>query len=127
MQARRCISSSSFAFSLSLMAVRTGATSTDPEQEGKRCCVANRDAHRTAARCGHGGKPPAYPQTAAAITDRSLPASMPVELRSRILARAADDECQCDCAECEADDCVDCRILIAMTRKLPLRVFNALR
>ncbi len=55
----------------------------------------------------------AYPQTAAELTSRSLPASMPAELRARISLRAADDDldddqCQCDCEECLAGECDDC-------------------
>jgi hypothetical protein len=51
---------------------------------------------------------PAYPQTAAAITDRSLPSSMPIELRNRILARSDEDMCACPCPECLDGDCDNC-------------------
>lgn len=55
---------------------------------------------------------PAYPETAAGLS-RSLPASMPIELRNRILLRAAgngegDGECDCTCEECKSGDCVNC-------------------
>jgi uncharacterized protein len=53
----------------------------------------------------------AYPQTAAGLS-RSLPASMPIELRNRILLRAADDDedgkCDCNCPECLDGDCSQC-------------------
>ena len=48
---------------------------------------------------------PAYP--ASSSEARSLPASMPVELRKRI-ERRDDEECSCDCAECQAGNCADC-------------------
>ncbi len=68
---------------------------------------------------------PAYPGTAAGLSDRGLPATMPAELRSKILQRAtdmdvdpnldadldqaaADDPCECDCSECEAGECAEC-------------------
>jgi HK97 family phage prohead protease len=100
------ITSSSFAFTIADDG-EDWSDVPDPEQEGKRCAL------RTVTRIGklHDVSTvcsPAYPETAAGITDRSLPTSMPIELRNRILARAEDDECQCDCAECEADDCADC-------------------
>lgn len=64
----------------------------------------------------------AYPQTAAGISDRSLPATMPPEVRARILDRAAEDdldidddlddevgECTCGCQACAIDDdCENC-------------------
>lgn len=55
---------------------------------------------------------PAYPQATSGV--RSLPADMPVEVRSRLLNRDAADgdpdpaDCECDCPECSAGDCCDC-------------------
>ncbi|HEY2467991.1 MAG TPA: HK97 family phage prohead protease [Terracidiphilus sp.] len=48
---------------------------------------------------------PAYPTASSGV--RSLPASMPAELRSRF-AKRDDEECMCDCAECLDGDCSDC-------------------
>jgi hypothetical protein len=45
---------------------------------------------------------------------RSLPPTMPAEMRSRFAAALEhrdggdDDECDCDCPECQAGDCDDC-------------------
>jgi hypothetical protein len=59
---------------------------------------------------------PAY--TAASSEARSLPASCPVELRTRLEAKAAARKpekrdanangCECDCPECADGDCADC-------------------
>jgi HK97 family phage prohead protease len=89
----------------------------DPDNPGVRCGL------RTISRVARlfdvaTVASPAYPETAAGVTDRSLPGTMPAELRARILQRAAADdetECECDCRECEDDrheecsneDCID--------------------
>lgn len=59
---------------------------------------------------------PAYPASSAGA--RSLPASMPAEMRSRFEARQKqqrdddadpnDNGCACDCPECQANNCEDC-------------------
>ena len=50
---------------------------------------------------------PAYPSSA--ISVRSLPATMPVEIRSTLEKRAdAVDSCQCDCTQCAGGDCGIC-------------------
>jgi HK97 family phage prohead protease len=54
---------------------------------------------------------PAYPATSSGV--RSIPASMPVELRSRFETRDEEDGdndngCHCQCPECVGDNCMDC-------------------
>jgi len=48
---------------------------------------------------------PAYPTATSGV--RSIPTSMPAELRSMIEKRD-EDMCACDCPECLAGDCEDC-------------------
>ena len=63
------------------------------------------------------GHPPAYPGTAAGLSDRF--ASAPAEIRARFLRAEGDiddtdpddlqdDECQCDCRDCEEGRCEEC-------------------
>jgi hypothetical protein len=101
------VNSSSFAFTIADDG-EDWSDVPDPEQEGKRCALRTvtriEKLHDVSTVCS-----PAYPGTVAAITDRSLPASMPIELRNRILARATDDdECTCGCEACLDDDCDNC-------------------
>jgi len=49
---------------------------------------------------------PAFASTSAGV--RSLPASLPVELRSKITTRGLGYGCSCACAECQADACGIC-------------------
>lgn len=53
---------------------------------------------------------PAYSQSTSGV--RSLPASMPTELRSKITKRddsiSNSNDCACQCAECMADNCDSC-------------------
>jgi hypothetical protein len=49
---------------------------------------------------------PAFTSTSSGI--RSLPESMPTELRSRFEKRDNQSGCTCDCAQCEADACTLC-------------------
>jgi uncharacterized protein len=100
------INSSSFAF----IVADDGESWTDipdPEMEGKRCAL------RTISKIAKlfdvsTVTNAAYPETAAAISDRSLPSSMPIELRNRILARSDEDTCACPCPECLDGDCDNC-------------------
>jgi hypothetical protein len=48
---------------------------------------------------------PGYPTTSATV--RSLPASMPAEMRSRLEKRSAGN-CECQCPECEEGNCEAC-------------------
>jgi uncharacterized protein len=102
------LNSSSFAFTVD----RDGETWDDnaEDPEGKRCIlrtitrISSLHDVATVSRA-------AYPLTAAWL-GRSLPATMPAELRNRILSRAGDDDedgkCDCDCAFCRAGECSDC-------------------
>jgi HK97 family phage prohead protease len=49
---------------------------------------------------------PAYPSASAGV--RSLPDSMPVEMRSRFEKRALTDKCTCACPQCMAGSCGIC-------------------
>jgi len=49
---------------------------------------------------------PAYP--ASSSEARSLPASCPAEMRSKLEKRTNATGCQCACAECADDNCADC-------------------
>ncbi|MGP0075102.1 MAG: HK97 family phage prohead protease [Bryobacteraceae bacterium] len=107
---------SSFAFQVDPDDEDWTTDTDDPDNPGQRCAL--RTISRIAklfdvATVASG----AYPQTAAGISDRSLPTSMPAELRARILQRASDDdinidddldECECDCRECQDGNCDDC-------------------
>jgi uncharacterized protein len=107
------ISQSSFAFIVDPDG-ETWSDIDDPDNEGRRCGL------RTITRIASlhdvstvtSG---AYPQTAAELASRSLPRTMPAELRNRLKLRAADDDdddtttaCMCPCAACESGDCSDC-------------------
>jgi HK97 family phage prohead protease len=101
------VSQSSFAFTVD-PDDEDWSDTDDPDNPGERCGL------RTISRVSRlfdvaTVASPAYPGTAAGITDRSLPASMPAELRARILQRAEDDDtCDCECPECIAGACDDC-------------------
>jgi HK97 family phage prohead protease len=103
---------SSFAFSLEANVDDDWSEIPDPEDASKRCWLRTikniKVLHDVSTLTG---LPPAYPGTSAAVSDRSLPESMPVELRNRILSRRAvddDDACSCDCENCLDDDCDSC-------------------
>ena len=53
---------------------------------------------------------PAYPASDSQVRElRSLPASMPAEMRARFAKRDLNEAgCDCDCAECVANDCSNC-------------------
>lgn len=62
---------------------------------------------------------PANPATSA--QSRSIPATMPTEMRSRLEKRDMDDDCLCGCPQCEAGACGICSAnpqCIAATRSL---------
>jgi hypothetical protein len=55
---------------------------------------------------------PAYNSSAAQVSSRDLPSTMPREMRARLLQRAGqqddDGDCECDCPECQNGDCENC-------------------
>ena len=83
------------------------ANADDPDVPGQRCVL--RSIHRIGKLYDVSSVTnAAYPSTSAGLSDRSLPSSMPAEIRSRILLRAADEECDCTCAFCRGGACDEC-------------------
>jgi len=102
------LNASSFAFTVDPDGEQWDDQATD--DEGRRCIL------RTITRISSLHdisivSSAAYPETAAGLS-RSLPASMPLELRNRILRAADDDEedgkCDCTCAFCRGGACDEC-------------------
>jgi HK97 family phage prohead protease len=108
------ISQSSFAFVVDPDG-ETWSEIDDPDNVGQRCGLRTiskiASLHDVATVTS-----PAYPQTAAELASKSLPRTMPAELRNRLKLRAADDDddddtttaCTCPCSACVDGDCSEC-------------------
>ena len=98
------ISQSSFAFTVEPGDDEWSLT-TDPETGEKvPLRTINRIRHLYDVSVVHTG---AYPRTAAQLSDRALPGSMPPEMRA-LLLRSATEECECECPECVDGECDEC-------------------
>jgi HK97 family phage prohead protease len=106
--ARKDLTESSFAFTVSQAGQTWDEAAEDPET-GERCVLRTITKIQSLFDVAVVSAA-AYPQTSAGLSDRGLPQSMPIEVRNRIMARAAEDEqdCACDCAFCRGGACDEC-------------------